>query len=154
MNLDLLAILIFITSSSIILWVVLREVRRTFGFRKTVLSLLHLVYLLPWLLHYRKFLVGANSDFQSLYIYIVPLFISLLTFLAVKVESQIARASNALVPFLAFCATLYYIMPKIYEENQNYIFDNIPTIWLFFWTVIATSAILSYILPLQIFRLR
>ena len=154
MNLDILIIWALTINLSIVLWIIMQEVGRVLGFRKIILSILHLICILPWFLHYKAFLTSGNTDMHSVGIYLIPFFLMLFIFLTVHMENQKARFCNTLIPFLAFFATRFYIMPTVYEENQSYVFDNIPTIWLFFWTLIATSIVFSYVSSAQIFRLK
>lgn len=154
MNLDILVILALTIILSILSWIIMQEVKLVFGFRKVFLLILHLICILPWFLHYQAFLTSANADMHSMEIYLIPLFLMVFIFLTVNIKNQKAIFCNALIPFLAFFTTRFYIMPTVYEENQNYVFDNIPTIWLFFWTFIATSIVLSYVSSVQFFRLK
>lgn len=151
MTLDSLAFLVLVASLSIVSSIIVHEIRVFFGYRRLILVFGHLLLLIPWLGHFNKFLSMANSDAMPLQVYLAPLSILLLIFFFVQIESQIVRFANALVPFFAFIITRYYVMPTVYEANQDYKFDNIPTIWLFFWSFIATSMILTYVLPARIF---
>lgn len=155
MNSSNLAIFILLTimvaSLSIISSIVAIEIRNLFGYRKFALSVIHLILLLPWLGHYFDFLMSANSGMQPWQIYLVPLFLTFIVICVVQIESKSARVSNSIVPFLAFIVTRYYVMPTVYGVNQDYVYDNIPTIWLFFWSIIATSMIFSYVISMEIF---
>ena len=142
---------IMVASLSIMSSIVAIEIRNLFGYRKFALFVIHLILLLPWLAHYFDFLMSANSGMQSWQIYLAPLFLILVVICVVQIESKSARVSNSIVPFLAFIVTRFYVMPTVYEVNQDYVYDNIPTIWLFFWSIIATSMVFSYVNSIEIF---
>lgn len=154
MNLDLLAIIVLTSSLSVVSSVITLEIKRNFGYSRFVLFILHMLLLLPWLMHYCHFMVSANSDIQPWQIYLVPFCMILFVSLVVKIQYKAVKIANTLVPFFAFYTTRYYVMPTVYEANQDYVFDNIPTIWLFFWSFIATSIILTYVLPIKFLKLK
>ncbi len=153
MNYDLLIIFALVASFSVITAIATRAIRRKFGYKKYLIFFGQLLLLLPWLSHYNYFLRMANSNEFSWQVFLVPFAILMLVILIVQIDSMILRAANFLVPSLAYMATYYYVMPTVYAATQNYVFDNIPTIWLFFWTIVATSILLAYVFPVQALKL-
>lgn len=135
----LLSISVFVTLAYIM--------RKKLGFRKSYLLVAHLLLLIPWVLHYVSFLEMANTDNLPAVIYAIPVGVLAVAGFLVHLSTVFPKALNILIPGLAFLTTYYVIMPIGYAATPHYKFDNVPTIWLFVWTVVATLTLIAYLLP-------
>jgi len=133
--------------------------RRLLGKNRLVLALVLVGLLIPWSIHHFKhiqqgqFWLSQNSgSFNTLpsdTIIAGPVVVVLLVAVVVALSNRLGRIV-AVVPVSAFYIT-YYLTFRLLSIAMapGWYTDNIPTIWLFMWTIGATIFLLAYWWPTQ-----
>jgi hypothetical protein len=131
--------------------------RKLLGKNRLVLALVLVGLLVPWCMHHLKYIQKVQfwlsqnpGRFDTLPLETIiagPIVVILLTAVAVAFSGRLGRIV-AVVPVSAFYITYYLTFSLLsIAAAPGWYGDNMPTIWLFMWSVGATILVLAYSWP-------